>query len=155
MSVEKVKEYFKEKNLEDRVSEFETSSATVGLAAEAIGCSTNQIAKSLGLKTKNSEAILIVVSGDSKINNQKFKEEFNYKAKMLSAEETLELIGHGVGGVCPFCVRENVKIYLDTSLKENEIIYPAAGSSNSAVRLSIEELENLVEYEKWIDVTKK
>lgn len=152
MAFEKVVEYLKEKGFEDRIKEFDVSSATVIEAAEAVGCTTNEIAKTLSFKDKNGGAFLIVVSGNAKINNKKFKEEFKQKAKMLSPEEAVELVGHRVGGVCPFAVNEGCRVYLDESLRANEIVYPAAGSANSAVKLTIEELEKSCDYEAWVDV---
>lgn len=154
MSVQKVKEYFKEYNLEDRILEFDTSSATVELAANILGCLPERIAKSLTFMV-NDNPIMIVTSGTVKIDNHKYKEKFNTKAKMLSMEEVEEYIGHQVGGVCPFGINDGVKVYLDISLKEFETIYPACGSSNSAIELTIEELEKYSNYVEWIDVCKK
>lgn len=153
MSKEIVKEYFKQYGIEDRIQEFNESSATVELAAKAIGCKPENIAKTLSFKVED-KAILIVVSGDSKIDNSKYKIEFNTKAKMLTPEEVEKFIGHKIGGVCPFGVKEDVKVYLDNSLKRFEYVYPAAGSSNSAIELSIEELEKYSNYEKWIEVSR-
>ena len=153
MSLEKVKKYFKEFELEDRILEFNESSATVELAANAIGCEPKQIGKTLSFKVDN-KPILIVVAGDVKIDNVKYKQEFNTKAKMLGVDEVEDLIGHKVGGVCPFAINKNVDVYLDVSLKRFENIYPAAGSSNSAIKLSIKELEEYSNYIKWIDVCK-
>lgn len=153
MSKETVKEYFKQYQIEDRILEFKESSATVELAAKAIGCKPEHIAKTLSFKVDN-KAILIVIAGDAKIDNSKYKEEFKTKAKMLASEEVEEMIGHKIGGVCPFGIKEGVKVYLDTSLKRFEYVYPAAGSSNSAIKLSIEELEKYSNYEKWVDVSK-
>lgn len=153
MSKEIVREYFKQYGIEDRIQEFNESSATVDLAAKAIGCNPEHIAKTLSFKVED-KAILIVVAGDKKIDNAKYKLEFNTKAKMLAPEEVEEMIGHKIGGVCPFGIKENIKVYLDNSLKRFEFVYPAAGSSNSAIKLSIEELEKYSNYEKWIDVSK-
>ncbi|RVU54643.1 YbaK/EbsC family protein [Anaerosphaera multitolerans] len=153
MSFEKVVEHLREKGLEDRISEFDVSSATVSLAAEAVGCRSNQIAKTLSFKDREGNPFLIVVSGDAKINNRKFKDEFAYKAKMLSAEEVVNLVGHAVGGVCPFAIKDGCRVYLDESLKAEEIIYPAAGSANSAVKLTIEDLEKASDFERWVNVT--
>lgn len=133
--------------------EFNTSSATVEDAAKALNCQEKEIAKTLSFLV-NNEAILIVVAGDKKIDNTKYKAEFNTKARMISFEEVEEYTGHKPGGVCPFGVKENVKIYLDESLKRFDIIYPACGSSNSAVKLTIEELEKASNFEKWVDVCK-
>lgn len=153
MAIEKVKEYFKEFGMEERILEFEVSSATVLLAAEAIGCEPAHIAKSLTFKV-NEQAILIVAAGDAKIDNPKYKEEFKTKAKMLSPDEVTELIGHAIGGVCPFGINDGVRVFLDESLKRFDKVYPAAGSSNSAIGLTIDELEKYSGYEKWIDVCK-
>ncbi|MGL5257105.1 MAG: YbaK/EbsC family protein [Proteocatella sp.] len=153
MAIEKVRKYLKEWGLEDKIMEFETSSATVELAAKAVGCEPERIAKTLSFRT-NEDCILIVCAGDTKIENSKFKKKFNTKAKMLSYEDVLESIGHGVGGVCPFGVNENVKIYLDESLKRFETVFPACGSENSAIELNINQLETISKYEEWVDVCK-
>ncbi len=156
MSFEKVREFFKNRNLEDRIVVFDTSTATVKLAADRLGVRESQIAKTLAFKNeKNNEAVLIVALGDRRIDNKKFKEVFRQKAKMLDKDELLELVGHEAGGVCPFAVKDSTKIYLDKSLKEEEIIYPAAGSENSTVRLSLCELEEILGDYQWVDVTKK
>jgi prolyl-tRNA editing enzyme YbaK/EbsC (Cys-tRNA(Pro) deacylase) len=153
MSVEKVREYFKKYNIEDRIQEFEESSATVELAAKALNCEPKRIAKTLSFKI-DDKAILIVVAGDAKIDNSKYKAQFNKKAKMLTYEEVLELIGHPVGGVCPFAINDGVEVYLDKSLKRFKTVYPACGSANSAIELSIEELEKYSNYSSWVDVCK-
>lgn len=153
MSFIKAKEHLKKYNLEDKVMEFTKSSATVKEAAEAAGTTEAEIAKTLSFLI-DDKAILIVTAGDQKIDNSKYKQEFSTKAKMLSFDQVEELIGHQVGGVCPFGINENVDVYLDESLKRFEIIYPACGSSNSAVKLTIEELEKASNYKKWIDVCK-
>ena len=153
MSLEKAKEHLKKFNLENNIMEFNTSSATVEDAAKALNCKEKEIAKTLSFLV-NNEAILIVVAGDKKIDNTKYKAEFNTKARMIPFEEVEEYTGHKPGGVCPFGVKENVKIYLDESLKRFDIIYPACGSSNSAVKLTIEELEKASNFEKWVDVCK-
>lgn len=153
MSLEKVKEYFKKYGIENRIQELEESSATVELAAKALGCTPEHIAKTLSFKAQE-KPILIVVAGDAKIDNAKYKAKFNTKAKMLNVQEVEEMIGHKVGGVCPFAIKENVKVYLDISLKRFEFVYPAAGSGNSAIKLSIEELEKYSNYSEWVDVTK-
>lgn len=156
MSFEKVREFLKIKNLEDRIVLFDESTATVKLAAEKLNVRESQIAKTLAFKDeKNHEALLIVALGDRKIDNRKFKETFKQKAKMLAKEELLELVGHESGGVCPFDVKDSAKIYLDESLYEEEVIYPAAGSVNSTVKLSLEELERILKDYQWVDVTKK
>lgn len=153
MAIKKVKEYFKQFGIEDRIQEFDVSSATVLLAAEALGCAPERIAKTLSFKV-NDKAILIVAAGDAKIDNPKFKAEFETKAKMLTPDEVIELVGHAVGGVCPFAVNDDVLVYLDESLKRFETVFPAAGSSTSAIELTISELEEYSGYLKWIDVCK-
>lgn len=153
MSIERVKEFFGKYNMADRVQEFEVSSATVELAAIALNCEGCRIAKSLTFKVAD-EPIMIVVAGDAKIDNPKYKAQFATKAKMLTAEEAVELIGHAVGGVCPFAVNEGVKVYLDESLKRFETVFPACGSSNSAIELTIEELEKYSGFTAWVDVCK-
>ena len=153
MSIERAREWLKQWNLEDHVQEFDTSSATVELAAEAVGCEPARIAKTLSFKL-GEEPILIVTAGDQKIDNHKYKEKFSTKAKMLRPEEVTELVGHAVGGVCPFGVKEGVTVYLDDSLKRFDTVYPACGSSSSAVRLSIAELETCSGYREWVDVCK-
>ena len=153
MSVESVKEYLKEYNLAERVCEFEVSSATVELAAKALNCEGERIAKTLSFLSDDG-CILIVCAGDAKIDNPKFKAQFNMKAKMLSPEQVIELCGHAVGGVCPFAVKDTAKVYTDISLKRFDIIYPAAGSSNSAVKLTCDELFNASKSLGWIDVCK-
>ena len=153
MSIERVKEYFKGYGMEDRVLEFPVSSATVELAAAALGCAGCRIAKSLSFSV-NGEPILVVAAGDAKVDNAKFKAQFAVKAKMLSPEDTLSLIGHAVGGVCPFAVKEGVKVYLDASLRRFDTVFPACGSSNSAIELTIPELEKYSAAEAWVDVCK-
>lgn len=153
MAIEKVREYFKEFGVEDKILEFDVSSATVALAAEALGCAPERIAKTISLK-KDDGCILVVAAGDAKVDNAKFKAEFGIKARMLSAEEVEELCGHAVGGVCPFAVNENAKVYLDISLNRFTTVFPACGSSNSAIELTIEELQKYSNYIKTIDVCK-
>ena len=153
MAIEKVRAYFKEKGIEDRIQEFEVSSATVALAAQALGCDENRIAKTLSFHV-GEKVVLIVAAGDAKIDNPKYKAFFGAKAKMLAFEEAEELIGHAVGGVCPFAVKEGVEVYLDESLKRFETVFPACGSSNSAIELTINELEKYSGYTSWIDVCK-
>ena len=153
MAIEKVKEYFKQHGMEDRVQEFEVSSATVELAAQALHCEPCRIAKSLSF-TVDGRPILVVAAGDAKIDNPKYKAQFGTKAKMLSPEETQAMIGHAVGGVCPFAVNEGVVVYLDISLKRFQTVFPACGSSNSAIELTIEELEKYSSYVEWVDVCK-
>ncbi len=153
MAIEKVRAYFKTKGIEDRIQEFEVSSATVALAAQALGCAENRIAKTLSFHVKE-KVVLIVAAGDAKIDNSKYKAFFEAKAKMLAYEEAEELIGHAVGGVCPFAVNEDVEVYLDESLKRFETVFPACGSSNSAIELTLNELEEYSGYISWIDVCK-
>ena len=153
MSVERVKEYLKRFGLDGRVRELPESSATVALAAQALGCGEGEIAKSLTFMV-NGEPIMIVAAGDARIDNHKYKEEFGAKAKMLTPDEVRELIGHEVGGVCPFAVNDGVKVYLDKTLRRYEVVYPACGSSNSAVGMTIGELERASGYIKWVDVCK-
>lgn len=154
MSIEKAREYLIKKGYDPaRIIEFDTSSATVELAAEALGCDPEHIAKSITFSV-NGEPVMILAAGDTKIDNPKYKAYFGTKAKMLTAAEVDELIGHSVGGVCPFGVNEGVKVYLDESLKRFETVYPACGSSNSCLKLTIAELEELSDYCEWIDVCK-
>ena len=151
MAIEIVKEYFKNFGIESRIQEFDVSSATVELAAKALNCAPERIAKSLSFMV-NEKPIIIVVAGDVKVSNSKFKQQFQTKAKMLSFEEAETLIGHKVGGVCPFAINEGVDVYLDISLKNYETVFPACGSSNSAIELTIEELEKFSNFKDWIDV---
>ena len=151
MSIEKVRDYLKKWNLEDKILEFEVSSATVELAAKAVGCEPQRIAKTLAFKVSD-KSVLIVTAGDTKINNPKFKARFNTKAKMLTREELLETVGHDIGGVCPFGINDGVEVYLDESLKRFTTVFPACGSSNSAMELTIDELERSSKFIEWIDV---
>ncbi len=153
MAIEKVREYFKTLGIEDKIQEFETSSATVALAAEALHCEESRIAKSLSFHV-GDKVVLVVAAGDVKIDNSKYKAFFGTKAKMLSYDEAEPLIGHAVGGVCPFAVNEGVEVYLDESLKRFVTVFPACGSSNSAIELTMEELEKYSGYVSWIDVCK-
>lgn len=153
MAVEKVREYLRTYHMEERILEFDVSSATVELAAQAVGCEPERIAKTMSFLV-NEEVILIVTAGDVKIDNKKYKQYFRAKAKMIPFEEVEEYIGHAPGGVCPFAVKEGVRTYLDESLKRFETVYPAAGSANSAVRLTPQELEQCIENVTWIDVCK-
>lgn len=153
MAIEKVKAYFKKYGMEDRVLEFEVSSATVELAAAALNCDPQRIAKTLSFMV-DGHAVLVVAAGDAKIDNPKYKVQFAAKAKMLSPEEAETLVGHAVGGVCPFAVNEGVDVYLDVSLKRFETVFPACGSSNSAIELTIAELEKYSGYVEWVDVCK-
>lgn len=153
MAFDVAKKYLEEMGYGDRVKEFEVSSATVELAAIAVGTEPERIAKSLTFKVEDSP-VMILCAGDAKVNNSKFKAFFHTKATMLSFDEVHELIGHDVGGVCPFGVKDGVKVYLDESLKRFDVVYPACGSSNSAVKLFINELEKTSGYMEWIDVCK-
>ena len=153
MSIEVVRSYFEQFDSAERIMEFPVSSATVELAALALNCAPARIAKTLSFKVDDSP-VLIVTAGDAKIDNSKFKGYFHCKAKMLSAEEAVELIGHAVGGVCPFGVKDGVKIYLDESLKRFDTVFPACGSANSAIELTIPELEKYSGCLAWIDVCK-
>lgn len=153
MSFIKAKEHLEKYNLKERIIEFDVSSATVKKAAEVLGCDEARIAKSLGFVV-NDRVVLVIAAGDKKIDNAKYKKEFGVKAKMVPSEEVESKIGHEVGGVCPFGINENVEVYLDISLKEYDIMYPACGSHNSAVKLTIDELEKTSRYLKWVDVCK-
>lgn len=141
-------------DLEDRVKEFDVSSATVELAAKAVGVEPCRIAKTLSFMTKEGP-ILIVAAGDARIDNKKYKEQFHVKAKMLTPEEVIELVGHAIGGVCPFGIKEGVFVYLDESLKRFETVFPACGSSNSAIELTISELEQCSGYVAWVNISKE
>ena len=154
MSFIKAKEHLKKYGYENKIMEFEVSSATVKEAALALNCDEDEIAKTLSFIV-NDKPILIVVSGSSKIDNSKYKQKFKTKAKMIPFDEVENKIGHAAGGVCPFGINSDIYVYLDVSLKEHEIVYPACGSSNSAVKLTIDELEKSSMFKKWIDVSKK
>lgn len=153
MSIEKVKAYFAKYGMEERILEFPVSSATVELAAQALNIAPSRIAKTLSFNV-NGEPILIVAAGDARVNNGKYKAKFGVKAKMLSHQEAADWIGHAVGGVCPFAVNEGVKVYLDVSMKRFETMFPAAGSSNSAIELNLQELEQYSGSLEWVDVCK-
>lgn len=154
MSIERVREYFKTFGIENRMLEFEVSSATVELAAQALGCEGKRIAKTLSFHV-DGKVVLIVAAGDAKIDNSKYKGYFHTKAKMLSYDEAESLIGHAVGGVCPFAVNDNVEVYLDETLRRFETVYPAVGSSNSAIELTPDELEKYsTNFVAWVDVCK-
>ena len=154
MSIAKVRAYFEGFGIADRIREFEVSSATVELAAVAVGVEGARIAKSLSFKV-DEQPIIIVAAGDAKVNNSAYKAQFHTKAKMLTHEEAHTLIGHDVGGVCPFALPENVKVYLDESLRRFETVFPAAGSSNSAIEMTCEELERYSSnFTAWVDVCK-
>ena len=151
MSIEKVRAFFERFGISDRIREFDVSSATVELAADALGCEPCRIAKTLSFAV-NGAVVLIVTAGDVRIDNPKFKAQFGTKAKMLKADEVGKLVGHSVGGVCPFGINDNVSVYLDESLRRFETVFPACGNSSSAIELTIEELEKYSDYVGWIDV---
>jgi len=154
MSIETVKQFFKQYGMEEKILEFGTSSATVELAAEAVGVIPARIAKTLSFKQKEGNGFLIVTAGDAKIDNAKFKSQFHMKAKMMTPEEVLELTGHAVGGVCPFGIGKHITVYLDISLKRFKTVFPACGSSNSAIELDCEQLFTLASGLQWIDICK-
>lgn len=154
MSIEKVREYLKKTDTDTRIIELNESSATVELAAKALGTECERIAKTLSFKCDNG-CILVVCAGDVKIDNPKFKAQFGIKAKMLTPEEVVELVGHEIGGVCPFAVKDSATVYLDASLKRFETVFPACGSSNSAIELNLDELEALSGSRGWVDVCKE
>ena len=153
MSIDRVKTYFRELGIENKVQELAESSATVELAAIAVGTAPERIAKTLSFKG-NEGYILILCAGDAKIDNRKFKNQFGFKAKMPSADEVLENIGHAVGGVCPFAINDGIDVYLDVSMQRFETVFPAAGSSNSAIELNLDELYKYSNAKCWIDVCK-
>lgn len=153
MSVQAVREYLQKFGYADRIAEFSESTATVELAAAVVGVIPARIAKTISFKV-NEAVILVVAAGDAKIDNRKYKDKFGAKAKMLTAQEAIDLVGHPVGGVCPFAVNEGVTVYLDESLKRFESVFPAAGSAGSAVRLSCEELFESSQAAEWVDVCK-
>lgn len=153
MAIDRVKEYFAKFGMADRIREFDVSSATVDMAAAAIGCEGKQIAKSLAFLLDDGP-ILVVTAGDAKVDNAKYKAFFHKKAKMLTAEQTEEMIGHAVGGVCPFAVNDGVTVYLDVSMRRFETVFPACGSSNSAIELTIPEMERYSGFREWVDVCK-
>lgn len=153
MSIEKGRAYFRQFGMEDRVREFDVSSATVELAALALGVEGARIAKTLSFK-KDDSCILILAAGDARIDNHKFKDKFHIKAKMLAPEEVLSIVGHPVGGVCPFGINDGIDVYLDESLKRFETVFPAVGSANSAIELDLDELYKYSNAIEWIDVCK-
>lgn len=153
MAIDRVREYFKRWKMENRILEFDVSSATVELAAKALGCEPARIAKTLSFLVEG-HPVLIVAAGDAKIDNGKYKAYFSTKAKMIAPAEVESLIGHAVGGVCPFGVKEGVTVYLDESLRRFQTVFPACGSSNSAIELTISELETYSGFSEWIDVCK-
>ncbi|WP_413537629.1 YbaK/EbsC family protein [Enterococcus malodoratus] len=155
MSFEAVKEFFSQYGMAERIQEFPVSSATVELAAQALNCAPERIAKTLSFKRKKADKnILIVAAGDAKIDNAKYKAAFGERALMLKTEEVESIIGHPVGGVCPFAINSDIEVYLDESLKRFESVFPACGNSNNAIELTIPELEKYTQYQQWIDVCK-
>ena len=153
MSIEKVKQYFAEIGEPERVIEFEQSTATSELAAQALGCEVGRIAKTISVFV-DKKPILILMSGDMKIDNKKFKTQFNCRPHMIPVDDVENFIGHAVGGVCPFAVNDGVPIYLDESLKRFDVIYPAAGNDKSTARFKIDELEHYIKSSGWVDVAK-
>lgn len=153
MSIDKVRSFFQKYGPDKRIMEFDVSSATVEQAAQALGCRPERIAKTLSFNV-NGRTILIVTAGDRKIDNAKYKTEFGTKARMLTADKAEETIGHAVGGICPFGINPNIDVYLDISLKRFDTVFPACGSSNSAIELSIGELEEYSSFSAWVDVCK-
>lgn len=153
MSIENVRDYLKQYGKDKDILEMDESTATVELAAKALGTEEARIAKSLSFYN-NDEAMIVVVAGDAKVDNKKFKETFGFKARMLSPEDTVKFTGHAIGGVCPFALPDNVTVYLDNSMKRFETMFPACGSSNSAIELTLDELEKISMGKQWIDVCK-
>lgn len=153
MAMDRVVEYLKKWDKDKDILVFETSSATVELAAQAVGVEPERIAKTICFKNGEG-AMLIVTAGDTKTDNKKFKSEFGFKAKMLTPDETLEYTGHAVGGVCPFGLQNNIPVFLDISLKRFVTVYPACGSSNSAIKLTLDEIDKYSQNKKWVDVGK-
>ncbi len=153
MAIEKVKAFFRQYGIEDKIMEFDVSSATVELAAKALNCEPQRIAKTLSFAL-DGQCILVVTAGDARIDNAKYKAKFGTKAKMLTPEEVLENVGHAVGGVCPFGIASGIPVYLDESLKRFTTVFPACGSSNSAIELTIPHLEQYADCREWVDVCK-
>ena len=153
MSIERVRAYLASRGMAEKIREFDVSSATVELAAQALGVEGARIAKTLSFKL-GDRVLLIVAAGDAKVDNGRYKAAFGGKAKMLTAQEAVDLVGHAVGGVCPFAVNEGVEVYLDESLRRFDVVYPAAGSANSAIALTCAELADLAGTDKWVDVCK-
>lgn len=155
MAIDKVREYFRQFGLEDKILEFDVSSATVDLAAQAVGVEGARICKTLSFKGRDGGCILIQAAGDARIDNRKFKDKFHLKAKMLTAEEVVEFTGHAIGGVCAFAIENpNVKVYTDESLKRFDTVFPACGSSNSAIEFTCDELFRYSNAIEWVDVCK-
>lgn len=153
MSIEKGREYFRQFGMEQSVLEFSVSSATVELAAQALGVEGARIAKTLSFMV-GEQPVLILMAGDVKVDNPKYKAQFHTKAKMMSPEQLEEYVGHQIGGVCPFGIKDGVDVYLDESLKRFNTVFPACGSSNSAIELTIPQLEEFSSFKEWIDVSK-
>lgn len=153
MAIEKVREYFRTLGMEDRILEFDVSSATVALAAQALHCEEARIAKTLSFLV-GENSVLVVAAGDARVDNHKFKQTFGVKAKMIPADEVEARVGHAVGGVCPFAVLPGVQVFLDVSLRRFETVYPACGSANSAICLTLPELERCAGSAQWVDVCK-
>lgn len=153
MSIERVRAYLEPLGMADRIQEFDVSSATVELAAKALGVAPERIAKTLSFQL-GDRVILVVAAGDAKVDNRRYKDAFGGKAKMLTAQEAVDLVGHAVGGVCPFAVNDGVEIYLDQSLRRFDTVFPAAGSANSAIELTCSQLEELSGSTAWVDVCK-
>lgn len=155
MTIEKVRAFFRDLGMEERIQEFDVSSATVELAAQAVGVEGARICKTLSFKDGEDGCILIQTAGDTKIDNRKFKDTFGQKAKMLTAEEVVEFTGHAIGGVCAFAIENpRVRVFCDVSMKRFETVFPACGSSNSAIELTCDEIFRISKAEKWIDVCK-
>ena len=155
MAIDKVREYFRQFGLEDKILEFDVSSATVDLAAQAVGVEGARICKTLSFKDRDGGCILIQAAGDARMDNRKFKDKFHLKAKMLTAEEVVEFTGHAIGGVCAFAIENpNVKVYTDESLKRFDTVFPACGSSNSAIEFTCDELFRYSNAIEWVDVCK-
>lgn len=155
MAIEKVREFFRDLGMEERIQEFDVSSATVELAAQAVGVEGASICKTLSFKDGEDGCIMIQTAGDTKIDNRKFKDTFGQKAKMLTAEEVVEFTGHAIGGVCAFAIENpRVRVFCDVSMKRFETVFPACGSSNSAIELTCDEIFRISKAEKWIDVCK-
>ena len=155
MAIDKVREYFRQFGLEDKILEFDVSSATVDLAAQAVGVEGARICKTLSFKDRDGGCILIQAAGDARIDNRKFKDKFHLKAKMLTTEEVVEFTGHAIGGVCAFAIENpNVKVYADESLKRFDTVFPACGSSNSAIEFTCDELFRYSNAIEWVDVCK-
>ena len=154
MALQRVREYFKSFGMEDKIREFDSSSATVELAAKALGCEPEKIAKTLSFSVHDG-CILIVAAGDARVDNKKYKARFGCKANMLAADTVENIVGHAVGGVCPFAVNSGIDVYLDESLKRFDVVFPACGSSNSAIGLTVSELEKYASnFKGWVDVCK-